>query len=210
MITVTCILKSGSTIGYDSTWVEKLQRAVARNLTQKHNFVCLTDMEVSCQSIPLIRNDPGVWSKLELFRPGLFDGPVLYIDLDNIVCGNLDELILKIQDQSFVMLHESDTLTVSSSIMWWQGDYSHLWTQYCSKASEHWQKKYRKPKFADQGFIEDHATYTLLQTHIPQKWIAWFSRHRIDKSAKILVFRKATSKPSTAQYQVEFIQQHWI
>lgn len=54
-------------------------------------FECLTDMDVPgvcCR--PLRRNWPGWWAKMELFDPAL-PGDFLYMDLDTVVVGPLDD-----------------------------------------------------------------------------------------------------------------------
>ena len=88
MITVACVLRQGGKVGYDATWVDKLQRAVKRHLTIPHRFVCLSDCEVNCERIPLGPLGSGYWSKLQLFQQGLFDTPVLYLDLDTLICNH--------------------------------------------------------------------------------------------------------------------------
>ena len=54
--------------------------------------VCLSDVEVPCERIPLEHGWPGWWSKMELFRPDVA-GDFLYMDLDTIVRGPLDDLL---------------------------------------------------------------------------------------------------------------------
>ncbi|MEK9810324.1 MAG: hypothetical protein VW362_07745 [Candidatus Nanopelagicales bacterium] len=87
---VATVLKSGGI--YSPEWVHKLERSVSDHLTLSHEFVCLTDMDVDCKRIPLRDDLPGWWSKIELFRPGLFDDRVVYFDLDTLVLGDLTEL----------------------------------------------------------------------------------------------------------------------
>lgn len=91
MITVACVLKTGGT--YTREWVHALKRGLNRHL-DGFEFVCLTDDPglTPLWRVPLQHGWPGWWSKLELFRPGLFDGPVLYLDLDTLVVGDLAEL----------------------------------------------------------------------------------------------------------------------
>jgi hypothetical protein len=101
-LTVACVLRSGGI--YDATWVSRLQRGVARHLGLPHRFVCLSDVEVPCERIPLMNRWPGWWSKLELFRPGIFGGRVLYLDLDTVVVGSLDAIAS--HPHHFTMAHE--------------------------------------------------------------------------------------------------------
>lgn len=91
---VACVLRSGG--DYDPGWVYALKRGVARHLPGPYRFACLTDVSsVPPQwAFPLRYTWPGWWSKLELFRPGLFpEGElVLYLDLDTLVVGDLSDL----------------------------------------------------------------------------------------------------------------------
>ena len=99
MITVACVYWQGQFRGrediYSVEWVEKMKNMVARNLPREHRFVCLSNVKIPCcERIPLQNDWPGWWSKIELFRPGLFDGDrVLYIDLDTIIVNDLTPFI---------------------------------------------------------------------------------------------------------------------
>lgn len=90
MVTIACVLRSGG--DFDASWVHALQRGVSDHLPLPHRFVCLSDVDVPCERIPLVHGWPGWWSKLELFRPGVFDGPVLYMDLDSLPVGDLSDV----------------------------------------------------------------------------------------------------------------------
>ena len=209
MINVVCVLRNGGKVGYDATWVEKLKNSVARNLTLEHRFICLSDVDVPCKRIPLISHNSGFWAKLELFRPKLFDGPVLYIDLDTVICADLTDIVDRIKDQQFVMLLETDKNVVSSAVMWWQGDHSYLWDQYLEISSEEIKEKYSKmPRYGDQAFIEDYTNHTLLQDYIPTEWVGFSSQQEVSADIKILIFRKVSQKPST-MLDHPLVQQHW-
>lgn len=209
MINIVCVLRLGGKVGYDATWVEKLKNSVARNLALEHKFICLSDVDVPCERIPLIGTGAGFWSKLELFRPKLFNGPVLYIDLDTVVCASLDDMVNKIKDQQFVMLLETDKNVVSSAVMWWQGNHSYLWDQYLEISAEEIKEQYSKmPRYGDQAFIEDYTDHTLLQDYIPAEWIGWSSQPVASPDTKILIFRKVSQKPSTMMDH-PLVKQHW-
>jgi hypothetical protein len=209
VINIVCVLRLGGKVGYDATWVEKLKNSVARNLALEHKFICLSDVDVPCERIPLIGTGAGFWSKLELFRPKLFNGPVLYIDLDTVVCASLDDMVNKIKDQQFVMLLETDKNVVSSAVMWWQGNHSYLWDQYLEISAEEIKEQYSKmPRYGDQAFIEDYTDHTLLQDYIPAEWIGWSSQPVASPDTKILIFRKVSQKPSTMMDH-PLVKQHW-
>lgn len=98
MITVACVYWKGSFRGreriYNETWVQKLKRMVSVKLAIPHRFVCLSNVTIpGVETIPLKHDWPGWWSKIELFRPGLFDGRVLYLDLDMVIVKELSEIV---------------------------------------------------------------------------------------------------------------------
>ena len=86
-MTVATVLRSGG--AYGPEYVDALRRGVNRYL-RGHRFLCLSDTPVGIWGEPLAHEWPGWWAKVELFRPGLFDGLVLYLDLDTLVVGPLE------------------------------------------------------------------------------------------------------------------------
>ena len=212
MINVACVLRAGGKVGYDAAWVAKLQRAVERNLSHPHRFVCLSDCEVPCEHIALETVGKGFWSKVQLFKPGLFDGPVLYLDLDTVICSSIDSIVDCIKDQSFVMWYEADKLIHSSAFMWWQGDHSHLWQLYQTQDPSYWASLYSSPPlYGDQAFVSEHVEHTLLTDHCPNNWfhIASHRDTNMSDDIKLLMFRKTSQKPSTMPDH-PLVQAHWL
>jgi hypothetical protein len=213
MLNVVCLLRQGGKVGYDASWVKKLQRAVDRNLTIPHQFVCFSDCDVTCKRIPLIDGDHGFWSKMQLFRPGVLSGPTLFLDLDTVVCSNLDSMIAQLQGQKFVMWVEADKNIHSSALMYWEADHSYLWTLYQSQPLLHWQALYsRPPLYGDQAIISENTNHTILTDHCPKEWFHIASRRdtELDLNAvKMLMFRKVSQKPSTMGHH-PLVQRHWI
>jgi hypothetical protein len=221
MLNVACVLRQGGKVGYDAAWVEKLQNSVSRNLTIPHRFVCLSDVDVPCERIPLVQvsdtKSPGWWAKLQLFRPGLFDGPVLYFDLDTVITSNLDELVNTVTSQrDFLMEHDTHFNISSSAIMYWNGDYSFVYQEYI-KDPEHYEDKYSLENQGSDRQVGDQAVIASLVKHryindvCPRQWFHIVSKqdHRVDLSqVKVLIFRKAKQKPSTMPAH-PLVQQHW-
>ncbi len=127
MLTVACVLKSGGI--YDATWVSRLKAGVARHLPLKHRFVCLSDVDVPCERIPLEHDWPGWWSKIELFRLG--DDPVLFFDLDTVIVGDLSDVASAALSEQFCILRDFYRLGdgLGSGVMSWSGLGS-LWGIY--------------------------------------------------------------------------------
>lgn len=79
---------------YDETWVEKLYRGFARNLTLPFRFVCFTDRPRDfCEPIDqeLIRGRLDYSACIEPYRLG---EPMILVGLDTIVTGNCDHLAM--------------------------------------------------------------------------------------------------------------------
>jgi alpha-N-acetylglucosamine transferase len=97
MLIVACVYWKGKFKGnespYSPIWIERLQHMVEKNLSIPHRFVCLSNTEVPCERISLKQNWPGWWSKVELFRPNLFEDRVLYLDLDLLVLNDLESFV---------------------------------------------------------------------------------------------------------------------
>jgi hypothetical protein len=121
-LSVVCVLKRGGP--YDFNYVKILSQGVRRHLFHSHRFICLTDADLwhrdwfrahRIQCRPLIHDWPTDWAKIELFRPGLLNGRVLYFDLDLMATGPL--LALGNYRGSFAMA--GGTGPAASSIMMW-------------------------------------------------------------------------------------------
>lgn len=100
MLTVACVLRSGSI--FNPRWVQRLKRNIAR-YAPGHRFVCLSDCDVSgVETIPLAHDWPRWWPIIEVFRPGLFEGRVIYFDLADMIVDRIEPLI----GEGFIMSPE--------------------------------------------------------------------------------------------------------
>jgi hypothetical protein len=213
MINIVCVLKSNGKIGYDSSWVEKLKNSIQRNITVPYKFLCLSDVDVPCERVELELASEGWWSKLELFRPGILNGPTLYIDLDTVICKNIDEIIDRCKNEKFVMWIEPDTNVHSSAMMYWNGNYSYLWDLYKSKSLDHWKSIYgRPPLYGDQAIVSEHTIHKTFLDICPKEWFHIASKNDTTtnlSNIKILMFRKSHTKPSTMTNH-SLVKNHWI
>ncbi|WP_096786275.1 glycosyl transferase [Rhodobacter sp. CZR27] len=89
---------------YGARFINRLYGMVARNITPPFSFTCFTDSaegvrpEVDCQPLPELdfempKNTKGKWPKARLWgeRLGDLKGPVLFMDLDLVITGSLDD-----------------------------------------------------------------------------------------------------------------------
>ena len=89
-MTIATVLRSGG--DFTPQWVKALHTGLNKWAPVGYVFRVLTDMDLGIWGVPLKHNWPGWWSKVELFRPDVFDGPVLYMDLDTLPVGDLSDL----------------------------------------------------------------------------------------------------------------------
>lgn len=152
MVTVACVLKAGGI--YTPEWVARLNAAVTRHLPIDYRFVCLSDVDVPCERIPLEHGWPGWWAKLELFR---LPGPVLYLDLDTAIVGDLSDIAAQADHCEFTLLRDfyrgGDGL--GSGLMGWNIDVSRIYDQFAVDPVG-WQQRIRG---GDQAFIEQAVNF---------------------------------------------------
>ena len=101
MLTVWCVWwrDPANPDKYSAYHVLRLKTTVAKNLTIPHRFVCITSERLNdVETMPPSSGLPGWWGKLELWRPGVCDVNNLYLDLDVVITGSLDEMVAQYAD----------------------------------------------------------------------------------------------------------------
>jgi hypothetical protein len=149
MLTVACVLRSGGI--YDASWVARLRDGVKRHLPMEHRFVCLSDVDVPCERIPLEHDWPGWWAKVELFK---IEGPVLYFDLDTAIIGDLSDLAYAATWPGLKMLQDFYAPDhFGSGVMAWRGRVFHIYETFAANTPQEMHK--RRARMGDQAYIED-------------------------------------------------------
>lgn len=116
-VTVVCV-HWGDYQGRGTEYVQKLRMATARNLKVPHEFVVHK---------PQLEN---WWGKVELFQPGRFKGRVLFMDLDTVVTGPLDELA---EHKGTIYLDRwgwPQRVLGSSALVWDAGEHHDIWERF--------------------------------------------------------------------------------
>jgi hypothetical protein len=125
---VAVVLKSGG--DYSRSHVEKIKTMV-ENYVPYEQFICLTDVVERNYDVPLVCDLTGWWSKMELFKIG---GPLLFMDLDTIITGNINKIIKKIKKEDFVILKDVIRYEkhgdLQSSLLYWRGDISYIYNSF--------------------------------------------------------------------------------
>lgn len=135
MLHVVCI-KAGPKFGPD--YPNILFDMVRRNLPEgfEGRFICFTDdpagLDEGIEVRPLPADLPGWWSKLALFKPGLFSegDRIVFLDLDTVITGRIDELCE--YRGPFAILRDAFYAEgLQSSVMaWGAGECAEIWNTY--------------------------------------------------------------------------------
>lgn len=211
MITITTVLKTSDR--YTSKWVDIMLASLRRNLTIPFEFVPISDYPHAYPYHQFVQDNPGFWNKVELFRPGLWTGPVLFLDLDTVITGNLDIIIQACRGQKFLMYRGNPNKDTSisypaSPVMYWEQCPTELWQIWNSEPAEVWRKRYAGGSFGDQAFIRDHADFGIIQDCMPAGSNYFCGNKKaFTADTRLIVLGGPSKKPDVMDWPI--IKQHW-
>lgn len=192
MITVACVLRSGG--HYTRGYVNALHSGVAQHMPRDYpwTFTCLTDLKIE-GAVKLKHKWPGWWSKLELFRPGVFpkDQKVLYFDLDTLIVGSL--LPFTLYGGSFAMLADfyreyrprgRPRFGESGMMIWTPGANTERIYEAFAADPKLWMGQFR----GDGRMIREHVKHEYLQDLYPGLICSYkiHARHGPPKGARVV------------------------
>jgi len=223
VINIACVLKtykssrrgsrkcnSCGNSSYTIDWVDKLYNGVKRNLSTPFNFVCFSNEQTLYNTIRLKNNFDGFWNKIEIFRSGIFDGPVLYFDLDVIICQDITKQINELPINQFLMVKEPYRNIINSSVMYFNGDYSYLYDDYVTNEhSTNNEYKNAGLRYGDQAYISENVKPETLETYTSDNFIGW-KHHKVNTKfddCSILIFT-STEKPNN-NIDLDIVKNNW-
>lgn len=165
---VICVLRSGRE--YRIEHVAALAGEVRRHLSMPYRLVCLTNQvhkvgAVGIEAVRLPDDWPGWWSKICLFKPGLFEGPCFYLDLDTRIVAPIDDIVL---GHRFTVLESFwSPERIGSGMMAWdtrKGDLSPLYDKFSWNPHDYMREYVTTEKWGDQGFIRFNSPVE------PERW----------------------------------------
>ena len=185
-LTVACVLRSGGEYGPKD--VNRLRDGVAEYLPGAR-FVCLVDMALLNVEYAYLHHDwPGWWAKIELFRPGLFSGRVLYIDLDTAVVGPLHDIAAV--DAPFVALADfNEPRRLQSSVLAWDAGVGEaIYRDFVPQADA----IMATPSWSDQHWMDAvlRGKYARWQDVVPGQVVSWkrHCRDGVPNGARLVCF----------------------
>jgi hypothetical protein len=182
-----CCLKKGDR--YRSYYVHILEAMVRRNVVSTpYEFVCFTDdnREIApyIRTAPLLYDAPKWWGKMGLYMkaiPGINTERLLYLDLDLVITGQLDELLQ--YEVDFAMAKDfplgkypkgslRDRMGNSSVICLKVGAVSQIWDWYCLAG------KPENEPFGDQDWVNKEFP-DLIKT-LPERFVRSYKLHYLE------------------------------
>lgn len=234
-VDVACLIHSN---GYSWDYVDRLFNMVTRNISRAVTFHVYTEQarEVPSHMVKHVLTEwPGIagprkswWYKMQLFNAELFQGPMLYLDLDTVIVGRLDwitQLHTKFfwAPKDFRSLWRPTHTGINSSAMWWDTRaYDYIWQAFQKDNLSRIVKAYS----GDQDYISemiDHRTLRYFEPMAAQSW-RWQCKDggmnfknrnyytpgsgtRIDPRTSILVFH---GQPKPAEIEDEVVKNFWM
>lgn len=159
---------------------------------------CLSDVDVPCERIPLAHGWPGWWSKMELYRldlPGF-----LYMDLDTIVRGPLDDLLAL--DELALLRDFYREWGLGSGLMFLpKGDRERIWRHWI-ESPERWMGQYVLG--GDQAFLERYwlTSAARIQDRLPGQVASYKANTRAEQLVARVVCFHGEPKPRDVQWRI--------
>lgn len=208
MLHVVCI-RAGEV--FSPAYVVNLKDMVVRNVQEGFpgRFVCFTDrpdeLPADIETAPLPADLPGWWSKLALFRDGLFpEGDrVLFFDLDTVITGSIDKLVA--YDGDFAILRDFYRPNgLQSSVMAWEaGEQTEIWESFERAGCP------MDNPGGDQAWIERVGCLGWMrrwQTLFPGMFVSYKQTHGIPAEASVVVFH---GKPRPHEVTEGWVPKVW-
>ena len=219
MQTVIC-MKWGTR--YGSEYVNRLWAAIKRSTERPTKLVCLTDnkagidKDIECHPIPDINLPEDLinlpWRKLVVWKKDLagLSGDVLFLDLDLVITGNLDEMFDYEKGRFCVIenwTQKGQNIGNTSAFRFPVGKYSHIYDRL-QKDPDIVLSKYRIEQVYISREIEDMVFWpsqwcvSFKHSLLPKWPLNFFITPKLPKTTKIVAF---TGKPD----QDEAAKGHW-
>ena len=121
---------------FTADYVNNLYRAIQRNTTIEHRFICYTDDPegVECETRPFLIDLPVWWYIIGLTNPEHeHNDKLVYMDLDTIITGNIDHILTL--DKPFATISDFGWTSglQTAYIMWNKSVRDAVWKHFTTK-----------------------------------------------------------------------------
>jgi hypothetical protein len=205
-----CCIRAGE--AFSPAYVLNLKDMVIRNLEGglEGCFVCFTDrpeeLPEHIETAPLPADLPGWWSKLALFREGLFPkgDRVLFFDLDTVITGSIDHLAAWDGEGLAILRDFYRPNGLQSSVMAWRaGEHGEIWQSFDQGG-----RPTHDPG-GDQRWIEQNLSASkvvLWQDIFPKTFVSYKQSNGSLSEAPVVIFH---GKPRPHEILDGWVPQVW-
>lgn len=217
-INIALVLRTGGDT-YDYRYVNALARNIREKSTIPIKISVLTDDGTGIDTtivdsiIPLIHDFKGWWSKIELFRPGIFEGEtVVFFDLDTVIVSNIDDILKhKTMFSGINDLYHHNVL--QTGVMIWNPNYNnHVYKNFLRVSSS----AMKSITEGDAKWIRDNVyNYEFLQTSFINRIVS-YKAHCLNHSTEEVKIPAGASivcfhgKPRPHTITNPAITRHWL
>jgi len=160
---------------YPNDYVNRLYNMIFRQINSSFTLFCLTDdpegLHSDIKPLPILDTSlTGWWHKLSLFKQDFYglSGDILYIDLDVVITGKLDDFFTY-KPGNFLITKDLKTGAYNSSVFRYSiGSQPQIWESFLAD-SEMITQKYH----GDQDWISETVRDAELW---PEKWVVSFKK----------------------------------
>lgn len=183
---------------YDETWVEKLYRGFARNLTRPFRFVCFTDRPREfCEPVEQepIRGRLDYSACIEPYRLG---EPMILVGLDTVITGNCDALAdyCMTAERFAVPLDPYNPRQVCNGVALVPRGHERIALEHDGQTNDmEWVRRF-SPAVIDQVFPGQVASY---KVHVKPRGLG---------DARIVYFH-GLEKPPEIYQTTPWVREHW-
>jgi len=199
---------------YGSEYVNRLCNGIKRNCTLPFELHCFTDNKagidetVITHDLPYSATVASWWNKIWLFSdevPFAKDERIFYLDLDTLITGNIDYLLMDNTD-GLVMLQDfywglarTATQSASGVMSWNVGRFNHVWNSFIQNPEKAMQSVH---PHGDQVFIGNtlRTSVKYWQDLYPEQIVSFkvHCANGLPDNAKIVCFHGEPSIPDAA------------
>lgn len=172
-----CVLRSGG--DFKPEHVYRL-KAMIKGM----QFLCLSDVPLECDWIPLQKDWPGWWSKLEIFSPTLCED-IFYLDLDTTVLK-----MPTMPDRTTVLRDFGDPGMMASGLMFIKHeDKAAIWEAFNRNPQANMAANVKWPNLGDQGFLQPFLKNAQRWQHIAKVYsFKNHCKHGVPEDAEVICY----------------------
>ena len=218
---------------YSKEYINRLYRACCRNISMPFDFLLhigpeaekpgrLSGIDSHVRAVPV--GLPSWWSSMAAFQanpPGVYTGSLLFIDLDCVIVGSLDDLITYPADlvlmKDYPAAHcppgrDNDGNTGITLIR--KGAGEKVWSEYVRHGMPTWDAMAPPPNqmlpLATMTIINDPKN-KIEKTLFPENWVASYKMqvraHGLPDDCRIVHFH---GRPKQHEVNEQFVWENWM